>query len=78
MIEKAGYPSETHLVQTKDGYILQMHRIPYGRNNSILAANEEQRPVVFVQHGLMGDSSNWVISFDNPKKSLGKKIFLSL
>jgi len=70
MITKAGYPSETHVVETDDGYILQVHRIPRGRHNSSSIAGE-RRPVVFLQHGLEGDSSNWVISYDYPEKSLG-------
>ena len=71
MIEKAGYPSEIHMVETEDGYILQMHRIPHGRDNSTLN-DGKSRPVVFIQHGLEGDSSNWVITYDNPDKSLGE------
>jgi len=70
MIEKAGYPCEIHMVETEDGYILQIHRIPHGRDNSTVAQGKT-RPVVFVQHGLEGDSSNWVISYDYPEKSLG-------
>ena len=70
MIEKAGYPCEIHMVETEDGYILQIHRIPHGRDNSTIAPGKT-RPVVFVQHGLEGDSSNWVISYDYPEKSLG-------
>lgn len=29
-IQQEGYPAEIHDVQTKDGYILKMHRIPRG------------------------------------------------
>ena len=74
MIEKAGYPSETHIVETEDCYILQMHRIPYGRNGNTVSENS-RRPVVLLQHGLEGDSSNWVISFDYPEKSLGTNVY---
>ena len=73
MIEKAGYPSETHIVETEDCYILQMHRIPHGRNENTVSKNQ-RRPVVLLQHGLEGDSSNWVISFDYPEKSLGTNL----
>ena len=59
------------MVETEDGYILQMHRIPHGRDNSTLD-DGKGRPVVFIQHGLEGDSSNWVITYDNPDKSLGE------
>ena len=32
MIEYWGYPVEEHRVTTDDGYILTMHRIPYGKD----------------------------------------------
>ncbi|XP_068679321.1 lysosomal acid lipase/cholesteryl ester hydrolase-like isoform X2 [Montipora foliosa] len=64
MIRYQGYPVEEHTVQTEDGYRLQIHRIPAGRNddpNSYTA----QKSVIFLQHGLMCDSSNWVINMAN-------------
>jgi hypothetical protein len=33
MVAREGYPIETHTVTTEDCYILQMHRIPYGKNS---------------------------------------------
>ena len=33
MIREDGYPAETHHAITEDGYILTMHRIPYGKEN---------------------------------------------
>jgi len=59
MVKNAGYPSETHVVVTDDGYILEMHRIPYRD-----PANPEpvvKRPVVFLQHGLLSSSADWVL-----------------
>ncbi|XP_073958285.1 lipase 3-like [Choristoneura fumiferana] len=55
-IISAGYPAELHHVTTEDGYILGVHRIPYGRNGP----SEQRRPVVFVMHGLMGSSANFI------------------
>ncbi|KAF4520578.1 hypothetical protein B566_EDAN011131 [Ephemera danica] len=50
MISRRGYPTETHFVTTADYYILQMHRIP-----------NPGKPVVFLQHGLLGASSDWIV-----------------
>ncbi|XP_021951739.1 lipase 3 [Folsomia candida] len=58
IIAKYGYPIETHSVFTEDGYILQLHRIPYGRN----CGPAPGKKPVFVQHGLLCDSSNFVIT----------------
>ena len=58
---------ETHVVTTDDGYILTMFRIPHGKDGPGL--NDEPRPVVFVQHGLLCSSADWVLS--DPPKALG-------
>jgi len=55
---KYGYPVETHKVTTADGYILTVHRIPNGKNAP--PAPDEGRPVVWVQHGLLSCSSDWL------------------
>ncbi|GBP33663.1 Lipase 3 [Eumeta japonica] len=57
LIRKYGYPCEIHRVYTEDGYILEMHRIPYGVNNT----NRTSRPVAFLQHGLLSSSAEWVL-----------------
>ena len=69
MIAKEGYPIETHIVVTEDCYILQMHRIPYGKN-SPQVQGEEARPAVYLQHGLLSSSADWVMGA--PEHSLGK------
>ncbi|EEB09974.1 Lipase 1 precursor, putative [Pediculus humanus corporis] len=53
---KYGYPGEMHEIQTKDGYILTLHRIPHNGTN--LNAN---RPVVLLQHGIVLSSDQWVL-----------------
>lgn len=53
-----GYPAEEHDVTTQDGYILTVHRLP-----------NPNKPVVFLQHGLLDASSSFVINFKN--QSLG-------
>ncbi|CAF0886086.1 unnamed protein product [Brachionus calyciflorus] len=66
LIQSKGYPAEAHDVHTDDGYILTIHRIPHSRNEREPTSN---RPVVFLQHGLLDASSSWVINF--PDQSLG-------
>jgi lysosomal acid lipase/cholesteryl ester hydrolase len=57
-IKRWEYPAERHTVTTEDGYILTIFRIPHGRNVS--ATPTEPRPVVLIQHGLLGSSDMWV------------------
>ncbi|VDD86864.1 unnamed protein product, partial [Enterobius vermicularis] len=57
IVDRWGYPWETHSVVTNDGYVLVMHRIPYGKPRP-----KEPRPVVFLQHGLLCTSSVWVMN----------------
>jgi len=71
LIESAGYPAETHIVTTEDCYILQMHRIPHGKNEWGWNKSNKSKPVVFLQHGLLGCSDNWVLSYQKPTESLG-------
>ncbi|CAB3373681.1 Hypothetical predicted protein [Cloeon dipterum] len=50
MIRRQGYPVEVHWVTTEDGYILEVHRIP-----------NPGKPPIFLQHGLLCASSDWVM-----------------
>ncbi|CAH1105287.1 unnamed protein product [Psylliodes chrysocephalus] len=63
LIINEGYPSESHFVTTSDGYVLNIHRIPYGKSG---ASNGQ---VVYLQHGLFAASSDWVLN--GPKNALG-------
>uniref|UniRef100_A0AC35TX98 Lipase n=1 Tax=Rhabditophanes sp. KR3021 TaxID=114890 RepID=A0AC35TX98_9BILA len=56
MIEYWGYPAEEITATTTDGYVLHMHRIPHGKGQ----AKTPGRPVVFMQHGLLCSSTNWI------------------
>ncbi|KAF4521287.1 hypothetical protein B566_EDAN002291 [Ephemera danica] len=60
MIERRGYPAEIHYITTADHYILQMHRIP-----------NPGKPVVFLQHGILGASSDWHTSCSMPGMTYG-------
>ncbi|ODN01621.1 Lipase 3 [Orchesella cincta] len=59
LCSKQGYPFETHYVQTEDGYILEMHRIPHGKYSS--ARNVSKYPVI-VQHGNFQSSTDWLVN----------------
>lgn len=66
LIKYWNYPVEVHEAKTEDGYYLTLHRIPYGRNNAThLGAKNKIRPAVFLQHGLLSSSSNWVVNLPN-------------
>ncbi|XP_061709901.1 lipase 3-like [Cydia pomonella] len=50
IIEKYGFPVETHETVTEDGYLLKLFRIP------------GDGPVVFLMHGLSGSADDFVVS----------------
>jgi len=64
IINRWGYPAEEVDAVTDDGYILTLHRIPYGKDGP--SAN---RPVIFLQHGLEDSSVSWVVN--QPSQSAG-------
>ena len=59
-----GYLAESHTVVTEDGYILNLHRILCGR----AGCGDGVRPPVFLQHGILASSADWVLS--GPDKAL--------
>ncbi|CAG0896315.1 unnamed protein product [Darwinula stevensoni] len=65
LIAKYGYPSETHTITTADGYIIDMHRIPYG----LSGPGEGPRIPILLQHGLLSSSACWVLN--GPENGLG-------
>ena len=64
LIQHKGYPSETHKVVTVDGYILELHRIPYQKGASV-----KYKGVAYLQHGLLSSSADWIIT--GPGNALG-------
>lgn len=70
VITYRGYPVEIHHVVTDDGYILELHRIPFGRRETRFENSTIQRKPVFLQHGMMATDHFWLLSASN--NSLGK------
>jgi lysosomal acid lipase/cholesteryl ester hydrolase len=70
MIVNAGYPVEILSATTEDGYILQMHRIPYGLAPGS-GPNEGSKTPILIQHGLLSSSADFVVT--GPGEALGKK-----
>ncbi|XP_053612292.1 lipase 1-like isoform X1 [Plodia interpunctella] len=67
LIRKYGYPCEVHTVTTEDGYLLEVHRIPHGRDQNIVP--DPMKPSVLVQHGLTSSSADFVLM--GPGTALG-------
>lgn len=63
MIERHGYPSETHTVTTEDGYMLNLHRIP----------NPGKQPVL-LNHGILMSSVDFIVT--GPDRALGKYLII--
>lgn len=56
-VKQQGYPAEIYTVQTVDGYLLTVHRIPYSSRSP---PSGIQKPAVYLQHGLFSDSIYFV------------------
>ncbi|EEH33059.1 lysosomal acid lipase/cholesteryl ester hydrolase [Paracoccidioides lutzii Pb01] len=59
-----GYEAEEHIVQTGDGYLLGLHRLPRKRGEPFFKVNAGEgtpyKPVVYLHHGLLMNSEVWV------------------
>ncbi|KAK7113542.1 gastric triacylglycerol lipase-like [Littorina saxatilis] len=66
LITSKGYPCENHYIITQDGFILNMQRIPHGRQRQKITGPQ---PVVILQHGLIGSSYNWLDNLANESLS---------
>lgn len=62
---RRGYPCEIHRFQNRDGYILEMHRVP----GSPLNPAKPGKTVAYLQHGLLDSSATWVLM--GKQQSLG-------
>ncbi|KXN87367.1 hypothetical protein AN958_08919 [Leucoagaricus sp. SymC.cos] len=65
-----GYTHEEHVVLTKDGYLLGLHRLPGKRGEKRKKPGTSTgKPVVYLHHGLLMNSEVWVC-LTNPERSL--------
>ncbi|CCD68856.1 Lipase lipl-4 [Caenorhabditis elegans] len=69
LIKSWGYSVEIYNTTTKDGFILELHRIPYGREVPTSSDVNNSRPVIFLQHGFLCSSFDWVAN--SPHQSAG-------
>ncbi|CAH1179214.1 unnamed protein product [Phaedon cochleariae] len=58
LIRGNGYPLEVHEIETEDGYLLNLYRIPHGRYPS--QNRTANRSPVLLNHGLGGSAENFV------------------
>ncbi|XP_017151160.1 lipase 3 [Drosophila miranda] len=58
-IESEGYPAESHYVETPDGYVLNLFRIPHSPK---LNNGQLQRPAVLIMHGLFSCSDCFLLN----------------
>lgn len=64
LCELYGYSAEEHVVQTKDGFLLGLHRLAWRRGEEDVKVNAGhnslQKRIVYLHHGLMMNSEVWV------------------
>lgn len=60
-----GYVHEEHVVLTKDGYLLGLHRLPSKKGQKKSSPGTSTgKPVVYLHHGLLMNSEIWVCLTD--------------
>jgi lysosomal acid lipase/cholesteryl ester hydrolase len=61
LCEIFGYVHEEHVVLTKDGYLLGVHRLPTKEGKKMACPGMSMgKPVVYLHHGLLMNSEVWV------------------
>ncbi|PMB68381.1 putative lipase [Beauveria bassiana] len=66
-----GYEAEEHIVQTKDGYLLGLHRLQWKRGEEGQRVNNGpksiRKRVIYMHHGLLMNSEVWVCQTDEKR-----------
>lgn len=77
------FECQVHKVMTADGYQLELHRILVKNGRKHLPSKQKQSYPVILQHGILADSSNWVLNGGDEKSlafalsSRGHDVWLS-
>ncbi|KAI0824247.1 triacylglycerol lipase [Trametes gibbosa] len=70
LCEIFGYEHEEHVVLTKDGYLLGLHRLPAKKGEVRHSfGTSTGKPVVYLHHGLLMNSEVWICLTD-PRRSV--------
>ena len=69
LIALHGYAHEEHVVLTKDGYVLTLHRVPRRKDEEAPCQSETdaKKPVVYFHHGILMNSEVWVCLTDEAR-----------
>ena len=63
-----GYTAEEHVIQTRDGYLLGVHRLAWKKGEEDLRVNagpnSVQKRVIYLHHGLLMNSEVWICLTD--------------
>lgn len=70
LIRDEGYPAEVHSVTTCDGYILQLHRIPFSPKSP---KTKRSKTPIFLMHGFLESSNGWIVL--GSENSLGENSY---
>lgn len=66
-----GHQAEEHIVQTKDGYLLGLHRLQWRRGEEGRRVNSGpnsiKKRVIYLHHGLLMNSEVWVCQTDEKR-----------
>jgi len=63
LILNRGYPMEIHYVETEDGYILKLYRIPAAKSEKNY--KNKQKDAVLVVHGIFDSSDGWLCNTED-------------
>jgi hypothetical protein len=58
----SGYTLENHKAVTPDGWVLNLYRIPHGKNRN---SSPGKRPVIYMHHGISLSSASFALFNEN-------------